>query len=192
MSDQAPEPEAPPGAFSRGQLLAQRILPLFVALAVIAIVFNLAYGTAVVVGTSMLPNLRPADGLLITRGYHDPRRSDIVVMTIPSQSGGTEEAVKRVVGLPGDSVAIDHGIAVVNGVPEKGTPLVLNGAGPPVGSSPPLKVPPGMIYIMGDNRPVSFDSRYVGPQPLSAVKGRAVAVFMPIQRLRLLARASAR
>ena len=54
-------------------------------------------------------------------------------------------------------------------------------------TTPAVTVPPGQLYVMGDNRPISEDSRYIGTVPLSGVKGSVVAVFAPIHRVALRA-----
>ena len=88
--------------------------------------------------------------------------------------------MKRVIGLPGDTVEIRGDVAYVNGVPEPHRGQMVD-PGHAV-TTPAVTVPPGEIYVMGDNRPLSEDSRYIGTVPLSGVKGTVVAIFAPIQR----------
>jgi signal peptidase I len=184
-----PVPDAACGESQRGQSrLAKRLLvPLAVSFFAIVAVFYVAFVPGHVDGPSMLPNLLEADGLLNTKGYHQPRRGDIVVLTVTGQGGAPETVVKRVVGLPGDTVAIEDDIAIVNGHKESGYRIWVDspGRGDTIA---PERVPEGSVYVMGDNRPVSYDSRYIGPQPLSAVSGRVVAIYMPITRIGLVRR----
>ena len=148
-------------------------------------VFYVAFDFGSVDGPSMLPNLLEVDGLLITKGYRQPHRGDIVVLGITGQNGRPAEIVKRVVGIAGDRVEIRNDVAYVNGVAESGYRVYVGapGRGDDAGA---ITVPPGSIYVMGDNRPVSYDSRYVGPQPLSSVRGRVAAIYMPVTRWRVV------
>ena len=83
-----------------------------------------------------------------------------------------------------DVVEIRGDVAYVNGTPE---PILGQVIVPQYATSmAPVTVPAGQIYVMGDNRAQSEDSRYIGTVPLSGVVGRVVAVFAPIQRLRLV------
>ncbi len=130
----------------------------------------------------MLPNLKTVDGLLITKGYGHPRRGDIVVLRITGQDGKPDDIVKRVVGIPGDTVEVRNDVAYVDGIKESGYATYVDppGKGDTI---PPVNVPAGELYVMGDNRPVSYDSRYIGPQPLSSVSGRVAAIYMPVTRI---------
>lgn len=155
--------------------------PLLVAAIAIVAVFFVFYQAEVVVGPSMLPALRPGDRLLLTRGYGPPRFGDIVVFRTTTD-GQPTDVVKRVIGLPGDEVLVVDDIAWVNGRREPTAYETLAGDGPErVG---PVTVPAGELFVLGDNRGQSLDSRYTGTVPLEAVKGRAVAVFSPITRVR--------
>jgi signal peptidase I len=153
-------------------------------------VFYVAFDFGSVDGPSMLPNLLEVDGLLITKGYDTPRRGDVVVLGITGQNGQPEEIVKRVVALPGDTVEVVNDVAYVNGQRETGYRVLLDppGRGDTLA---PVAVPAGEVYVMGDNRPVSYDSRYIGPQPLSAVSGRVAAIYMPVHRWQLVPRVGA-
>ena len=170
-----------PGA---GDALARAILvPLLVLLALLLLVFYGLFQPAMVDGPSMLPTLHSADRLLVTHGYPTPRRGDIIVTIVPENGTGVD-VVKRVIGLPGDTVEIRSDVAWVNGVaePQRGQVVVAAYSM----SAPPITVPKGRLYVMGDNRAVSEDSRYLGPVPLSGAKGRAVAIFAPVNRVRLV------
>lgn len=135
--------------------------------------------------------------------WDDPARGDIVVLFSP---GDGKRLVKRVVGLPGDQVAVRNGMLVVNGTPLRYSPLdpgmvtgidldeglpilaaeelgdarhaVMIAARPPwQGSFAPFTVPDGHYFVMGDNRDNSDDSRYWGFVPDDHIRGRAFFVW---------------
>jgi signal peptidase I len=167
-----------------GERLARKILiPLAVVLGVVVIVFYVLFDFGRVSGPSMVPTLRDSDHVLMTKGVRYPRRGDIVFTSV-MEGGKPVELIKRVIAVPGDLIAISNDSAIVNGVPEpQRGQFVL----PAYSSSfPTLTVPPGTVYLMGDNRPVSYDSRYIGPEPISGIKGRIFAVYSPITRIRFV------
>lgn len=167
----------PPG---RGDRLARRLaVPLAVALAALVTVTWVALTPLQVVGYSMYPMLDDGDRVLVTRGYTMPRSGDTVHIDATGLEGSRGgQLVKRVVALPGDVVRIDGGKAVVNGVLEDlGARLVVSADDV---SFPAVRVPPGHVYVLGDNRPSSFDSRFYGPVPLESVRGRVVFRYAPI------------
>lgn len=159
------------------------LVPLTAAVVTLLLVFFVFFRYTAVSGDSMKPALLTQDRLLLTKGYDAPHRGDIVVFLL-KENGAEVEVVKRVVGLPGDTVETRGDLAWVNGKPEPAGYRVIVGDGDRLVG--PLTVPKGDIFVLGDNRHVSLDSRYVGPIPLSSVIGRAVAVFAPVTRLREL------
>lgn len=159
------------------------LVPLTAVLVALLLIFFVFFDYSTVDGDSMNPTLLAEDKLLLTKGYDGPRRGDVVVFRL--NEGGTEvEVLKRIVGVPGDTVETLGDRAVVNGNAEPGwyAPLV-GGSRRVVG---PLVVPKGMVFVLGDNRPVSLDSRFIGLVDLKSVHGRVVAIFTPVTRLRLL------
>jgi signal peptidase I len=111
--------------------------------------------------------------------FHPPHRGDVVVVDPPA---GGIALIKRVVGLPGDVVGVTHGHTWVNGWLLDG-PWVAYFDGMDYG---PARVPPAHLFIIGDNRVQSFDSRAIGPVPMEKVRGRAWLIYWPIDHLRLL------
>ena len=159
------------------------LVPLAAVLAGLLLVFFVFFNYSTVEGDSMRPTLLPGDRLLVTKGYDHPRRGDIIVFTM-MERGHEIEVVKRVVGVPGDIVETRGDLAWVNGKPEpKGFDIIVGRSGAPTG---PTRVAAGSIFVLGDNRPVSLDSRYTGPVGLNSVLGQAVAVFSPVTRVRML------
>lgn len=172
-------PEA--GAPYDDRLARMLLIPLATILAALVITFFVMFQSVEVVGPSMEPTLRQGDHLLVTRGYESPLRGDIIVFD--SSIGDGEGVVKRVIAVAGDTISVEGETAIVLGVPESEEGLELGGKPVRLG---PLTVPEGTVFVMGDNRAVSLDSRYIGPVPLRDVRGRAVGVFTPLTRIRRL------
>jgi signal peptidase I len=121
---------------------------------------------------AMAKTLLPGDRVLVQRGAH-ARRGDIVLFSQPPQGG---LILKRLIGLPGDHVACCDaaGRVTVNSKP-LGEPYVQPG-GPGARVPFSFTLAPGRIWVLGDYRGISEDSRSYGPLPASAIVGRAVAV----------------
>jgi signal peptidase I len=101
-------------------------------------------------------------------------------------SPGDKDFIKRVIGIPGDVVACcSNNHVTVNGH-EMAEPYVCLSEGQPQLSFEPVTVPPGQLFLMGDHRDGSQDSRFNGPVPESKVVGRAFAVFFPPRRTKVL------
>ncbi|MFN2555904.1 MAG: signal peptidase I [Nitriliruptorales bacterium] len=140
----------------------------------------LAFNRAVrrVAGGSMRPALHPGDVILVLparrRGL---RRGDVVVVRDPRNPA--RETVKRVVGLPGERVTVRGDTLVVAGIPHD-EPYVHNRRGlarsRPSGS---WMVPPSCVFVLGDDRECSTDSRTYGPLPRELVVGRVAVGLWP-------------
>jgi signal peptidase I len=186
----APEPLANGGAApapgpQRGERIAMLIvIPLAVLLFALVMVLYVLFEVTVVTGPSMLPTLQSGEYTLNTKSYDVPVRGDIVVFHEPGPGGEQIDIIKRVVGVAGDTVSVTNGVATVNGSPEPRHPGVSAG----MDSYGPETVPAGTVFVLGDDRPESLDSRFRGPIPLDQVQGRAVAVIMPVNKVRLLSR----
>ena len=175
---------APPARSGIGDRFARRVLvPLALVLLAIVLVFYVLFERGRVDGPSMRPTLHSGDMVLVTKDYPRPQRGDIVFTQVTEQ-GQPVELVKRVIAVPGDTIEIRDDVAVVNGMPEPARGQITDpGRGASVEQ---YRVPEGSLYVMGDNRPDSEDSRYIGPVPLSGVMGRVVAIYAPIHRVRLV------
>ena len=131
---------------------------------------------------SMVPTLKVGDRVLVNKlsyDLHDVHRGDIVVFKAPpeARSDGIDDLVKRVIGLPGDTVeAREDGRIYVNDrlLDEPYLP-----EGTRTTNLPPTKVPAGHLFMMGDNRTASRDSRYFGPIAESAIIGRVFLKIWP-------------
>lgn len=177
-------PVSTPDSNGRGNRLAMLLLvPLGIVFVAVIATFYVFCTPIQVDGTSMLPTLRDQDRVLLTQGYPVPARGDVVSVRAKA-NGLSEDIIKRVIALPGDSVEIRSDIAYVNGVrePDFGQRIIADFA---VDASAQV-VPEGMLYVMGDNRAASEDSRFIGPIEQSGVTGRAVAVFSPVTRIRIV------
>jgi signal peptidase I len=139
---------------------------------------------------SMEPTVRPDQYVLVDKltprltGY---ARGDIVVFQPPSTwaDPGTE-FIKRIVGLPGERLALRGGAVYVDGrllaEPYLGAGLRTDA----IGSEQAWTVPPGEVFVMGDNRPDSADSRVFGPVPIASITGRAWLRYWPPPDLAIL------
>lgn len=137
---------------------------------------------SVVRGHSMRPSLLDGDRLVVDRVGHQLAgisRFDMIVLRYPVDPG--VDFVKRVVGLPGDRVRLERGGLFVNGTP---IPQEF-GHVEESASMPERIVPPDHYFVLGDNRPISCDSREFGVVAGELVKGTVRARFWPLDRLGL-------
>jgi signal peptidase I len=156
----------------------------------------LIYRPYAVPTTSMVPTVQPGDRLLAQKvSGSDVHRGDVVVFK--DKLWGSEPLVKRVVGVGGDVVACcdAKGRLTVNGKPVDET--YLKGGGPASVDKFSTRVPAGEIFLLGDNRAVSEDSRVHladaqgGSVPASDVRARVDGIAWPSSRMGLLSRTSA-
>ena len=138
---------------------------------------------------SMVPTLEVGDRVFVNKfiyHFHPPERHDIIVFRNAegSAEGGQEDLIKRVVGVPGDEISVQDGTLFVNG--ERQEEPYVNEQSPDTSSFGPMVVPEGKVFVMGDNRADSLDSRYIGPVPLENIEGEAFMIFWPPGRIRLI------
>jgi signal peptidase I len=138
--------------------------------------------------SSMEPTLLINDRLIIEKisyHLHDPKRGDIVVFnpTKALQERNFKDAfIKRVIGLPGDTIQVKNGIVYVNGGALSENYI----AQKPEYNYGPVTVPLGQYLVLGDNRNNSYDSHYWGFVPKDKFVGRAFVRFWPFDRLGML------
>ncbi len=133
---------------------------------------------------SMEPTLLPHDRVLVSKFIYrlrEPARGDVIVLRYPRNP--ERNYIKRVIGLPGETIAIKQGTLYVNGQPIRED--YLNGE--TVGDFGPVTVPLDSVFVMGDNRNNSEDSRAFGPLKRTLIVGQAVLIYWPPQRVRLIA-----
>lgn len=111
----------------------------------------------------------------------NPQRGDIIVFEFPEDP--SKDFIKRVIGLPGDVIEIRNKKLFVNGNAVKDShsihkdPKIYSARQQPRDNFGPITVPPGKLFVMGDNRDFSYDSRFWGFVDLVAVKGKAFIIY---------------
>lgn len=110
-----------------------------------------------------------------------PRRGDIVVFIYPEDR--SKDFIKRLIGLPGDTIEIRSKNILLNGLPWSDTrgvyvdTLIIPGSVQPRDNFGPATVPEGSLFVMGDNRDESYDSRFWGFVPMKDVLGKALIIY---------------
>ena len=171
----------PKGA-QRGILLSLLAGDLLRAGILLLIFQVFALQLSVVRGSSMLPNIHDGDRLLVDKysySLSDIERFDVVILSCPVNEG--VDYVKRVVGLPGDRIVLDRGKLIVNG---KALPETF-GYVPDRNAYGYWVVPEGQYFVLGDNRPVSSDSREGWFVDRALIKGKVRACIWPPKSLRV-------
>jgi signal peptidase I len=180
------EQEMEPESRSSIQTVRQIILEfLSTAVRAAILAFLIIYfvaQTSIVHGYSMEPTLHENQRLIIEKvsyRFEQPVRGDVVIVDVPDSE---IPLIKRVVGLPGETVAILNGQLFINNQPVTEpylSPL-------PAYNYPATTVPEGCLFVMGDNRTVSRDSRAFGPVSQDQILGRAWLSYWPPQDLGLV------
>jgi signal peptidase I len=212
----APPPPPPKESGGGGRKLVRDLLEVLALAVALYIVITICLQTVRVDGPSMIPSLQNNDLLFadkLTYHLHAPERGDIVVLRQPGDVN--RDIIKRIIGVPGDTVEIDGNYHLVNGQPR---PAVLikpagastfqalaepylpdqtkdpwtdvdfccDSAGKATKTPEALTIPKDRFFVMGDNRNVSLDSRYIGLIPRGNIIARARLRIWPLSTFGLL------
>lgn len=140
------------------------------------IIWTAPFTTFVVPSRSMVPTLLVGDRFSSNRHYyrtHQPKRNEIVIIRVP---GWKNKLIKRVVALGGDVIELRQDSLFINGIHQRESVPIYKQPGV-YKNIPPTRVPYGHVYVLGDNRNNSNDSRYYGAVPVSLLAGKPVLIF---------------
>ena len=173
------EPSARPRAFRMG--LRVWIRDIFLSLFIAAVVIVFLFQPVKVEGTSMLPQLVDKQRIFVNKLVYrieGIERGDVIVFKFPGDP--RHSYIKRVVGLPGESVEVRGGTVLIDGttLAEPYVPQRYRDRG----SHPAVSVPEGAYYVLGDHRNTSNDSRTWGVVEETFITGKAVFAYWPPDR----------
>lgn len=169
---------------------------LIIAVVLAAFIRYFLFAPIVVDGLSMMPTLHDQDRMIVNKFSYkigEPDRFDIIVFHAPEN----KDYIKRVIGLPGDKVEYKNDTLYINGKAYKEPYLdefknqVIDGPltepftleETPVGQE---TVPEGHLFVMGDNRRYSKDSRHIGAVPMEKVLGNTSMIYWPLEDIRFV------
>lgn len=170
---------------------------LLIAVALVFLIRWLAFTPFIVDGESMQPNFNNGERMIINKliyDFRDPKRFEVIVFLAPEG----KDFIKRVIGLPGDKIRVDGDNVYINGEPisEPYIQAEIDLAATEgriynssiVSITEEVTVPEDSLFVMGDNRPRSKDSRFsdVGFVGFDAIVGRADVVYWPLSSFRLI------
>ena len=210
QAEGSPEPdggtgqdETPASGETNDEAPSSRWIVELVGVVVVAILVAVLLRTFVVAtysipSGSMEPTLQIGDRIVVDKlsyHLHGVDRGNIVVFTTPPNENcagpPVSDLVKRVIGLPGEVISLKDGNVYINGklLPEPFLPpSVRDDTYPGPSAAPyalhqPYRIPAGDVYVMGDNRPESCDSRYWGPIRESTIVGKVDMRIWPLSRI---------
>jgi signal peptidase I len=198
--DDEPRAKRPPPSATRS--VVEWVLVVAGAVAVALLIRVFAVQAFYIPSESMEPTLEIDDRVLVNRlsyKLHDVNRGDVVVFekpaSVPTGTGPNEikDLIKRVVGLPGESVVFSEGNVYIDGR-QLDEPYLPDGTTTQPGPGgvtwdhrctvdDPCVVPEGTVWVMGDNRSNSEDSRWIGPVDQDLIVGRAFVTVWPPSRI---------
>ena len=174
---------------ARGCLL-EAVETLVLTLIIFLVIQNFVAQPYQVEQMSMENTMLPGQYVLVdklTPHFEAYKRGDIVVFIPPGGDPGSVPFIKRVIGLPGDTVDLQNGHVIINGQPIS-EPYVYPGqTTEPLSGQDHWVVPPGDLFVLGDHREESSDSRVFGPVPIKNVIGRAWLRYWPLDTFEVIA-----
>jgi signal peptidase I len=184
----------------RSRWLREAVVIVLIAVVAAVLLREFVVQTFYIPSGSMEPTLEVGDRIVVNKlsyEFHGVDRGDIVVFARPpaENCGGPEvnDLVKRVIGLPGETISLSGGYVYIDGrrLDETWLPASEQGTTTPGPSGPaysldhPFRVPQGDYFVMGDNRTDSCDSRWWGPIPGSLIVGKVELRVWPLSALHI-------
>lgn len=159
---------------------------IVVVLAVLVMVYLFLVSPQEISGASMEPNFHNGEYILTNKvlyKFREPQRGDVVIFKSPRNK--EVDYIKRIIGLPEDIVKLENNVFFVNGKPID-EPYLAPGisvfGASYLSEGQEIVVPPGTLFVVGDNRPHSSDSREFGPIPMEDLIGVAFFRYWPFDR----------
>lgn len=187
----ATEPTGAPEATSKSnriiRTIGEWVLILVLAMGAAFVIRSYIFQTFYIPSVSMVPTLEVGDRIIVSKistSLGSIHRGDIIVFARPPREscGGSDvtDLVKRVIGLPGETISSRGNQILINGKVIEQRWNVTAPLGREVGT---VKIPQGQYFMMGDNRSASCDSRYWGTLPKKYVVGKVVMRIWPLSRI---------
>ncbi|AIQ19022.1 MULTISPECIES: signal peptidase I [unclassified Paenibacillus] len=174
------------------------IKAIAIALVLVILIRWLLFKPFIVDGPSMKPNFHTGERVIVNEILYDirsPQRGEVIVFHVPSEG---KDFIKRVIGVAGDTVKVEGDVVTVNGEPVNETYIqgaideahnnnaLYNNKNFPNEDFTDGTVPEGHVFVMGDNRSDSTDSRMIGYVPLGDIVGRADLIFWPVKDISVI------
>ncbi len=168
-----------------GSFIVDTLQVIVFAVSIFLFIYLLVMQPHKIKGSSMEPDFHNGEFLLtdkLTYRFSEPKRGDVVIFKAPPDD--RDEFIKRIIAIPGDTVLVQNGKVSVNGKlidePYLSDNTFTSGGSIAVEGTQ-LTIPQGKYFMMGDNRPHSFDSRNFGPIGKEKITGRAWIIYWPPQ-----------
>ncbi len=177
-------PHTPGREKESGSVIWETLQTLVLAGLLIVFFRAFVFQNFVVEGSSMYPTLMQGDRLIVSRLsyiFGEPDRGDIIVFQYPF--GPERDFVKRIIGLPGETLAIQNGQVFIDGKPLPPETYVQNRSSENYG---PVTLGEDEYFVMGDNRTGSSDSRSWGPLQKHFIIGKAWLIYYPFDRFTVI------
>lgn len=170
-------------------MVRELVETLVIALVIVFVMNTFILQSTIVLGQSMEPTLHDYERIMLDKisyRFHQPERGDVIVFNPPNSS--SIPYIKRVIGLPGETVEIHQGHVYINGkeLNEAYLQVHSNLVVATNAEMPAHVVGPDEVFVLGDNRGASNDSRYFGDVKDSSIIGRALIAYWPLSRLGLI------
>lgn len=170
-----------------GAFIKDLIIIVLLALALAVILKTFVVDSRIIPSASMHPTVQINDRILINKfiyRFEDVERGDIIVFKPNADTGETRDMLKRVIGLPGETVEIKNNQVYINDTPLEEAYL----AETPAYQFGPVTIPDDCVFVLGDNRNKSADAHvwlnpYLG---IDQIKGKAFCIYWPINHMRSL------
>ncbi|MBP2001144.1 signal peptidase I [Paenibacillus shirakamiensis] len=172
---------------------------ILIAVVLVVLIRWLLFAPFIVDGPSMQPNFHTGERIIVNKVLYDfrqPKYGEVIVFHVPAEN---RDFIKRVIGVPGDTVKVEGDTVTVNGKvvnetyiqsaldeKHKNNQLYNVEADFPNDEVTEEKVPAGHVFVLGDNRSNSTDSRRIGYVDFSDIKGRADLIFWPMKDIHFI------